>query len=174
MTISITARLQGITAKPTDTRTESVKVTLEGLTTVSAVTALSPNSQGLYTGSISVNAIPGTTYAVLVKGAHHLQKKICANTPSEASIGEYTCEAGQVTLAAGSNILNLQSVTLLAGDLTTQDGVIDSADLAAVRQRIGSQAEEDLQIADLNHDGIVDTQDFSLALYSLTFKFDAK
>ena len=174
MTLKITAKLQGITTEPFDTRAESVTVKLEGLTAVSATATLAPTSQGLYTGSVSINAIPANTYTVLVKGAHHLQKKICINRPSEATIGEYSCEKGQVTLAAGDNALDLQSITLLAGDLPTQDGVIDSADLAAIRQRIGSQTEEDLLMADINHDGIVDTQDFSLALYSIAYKFDAE
>ena len=121
-----------------------------------------------------MNAIPGTTYTIFIKGAHHIQKRLCQNNPSEDLAGKYDCQAGQITLRRGQNVLDLSRIILLAGDLGNQDGVVDSVDVVGVRQRIGSRKAEDLDFADLNQDGIVDTQDFSLVLYSLNFKFDEK
>ncbi len=174
MTLRFIARLQGIPAKPVISEYEKTKVTLVGSTNVTSTVSLFPDEKGLYTGAIDVQAIPAATYTILIKGPRHIQKKICDAVPNEPLAGQYTCTVGKITLKAGTNTFDLNKITLLAGDLATQDGVIDSVDLASIRQRIGSQKEEDLAIADLNRDGIVDTQDFSLVLYSLGFKFDEK
>lgn len=174
MTLRFIARLQGIPTKPQVSEYEKTKVTLIGQTGITSSVSLFPDEKGLYSGAVDIQAIPAATYTLLIKGPRHIQKKICENSPNEPMAGQYSCTVGKITLKAGTNTLDLNKVTLLAGDLATQDGVIDSVDLAAIRQRIGSQKEEDLAVADLNRDGIVDTQDFSLVLYSLGFKFDEK
>jgi hypothetical protein len=110
-----------------------------------------------------------------VKGPKHLQKKICDAAPSETSGGTYHCGEGKINLKAGDNDLNLSGILMLVGDLPengTQNGIIDSYDTSYVRQHLQSTKADELAIADVNYDGVIDGQDYSLVLASLSIKYD--
>ena len=53
---------------------------------------------------------------------------------------------------------------LLAGDLEPQDGTVNSYDTALIYNNLGKQDSSTLQSADVNLDGVVDSQDYSLVL----------
>jgi hypothetical protein len=61
---------------------------------------------------------------------------------------------------------------MMVGDLPDQNGVVDSYDTSYIKLNLGSTDARALQIADLNLDGIVDTQDYSLVIASLSIKYD--
>ncbi len=119
----------------------------------------------------------GSGYLVAIKGPQHVQRLICDDQPAETSGsigGLYKCERdgddhqiGGITLGRGANILDFDGITQFAGDLPEQDGVIDSLDLANVRQSLGSTESDALEMADLNLDGVVNTADFSLVIQGL-------
>ncbi len=120
----------------------------------------------------------GSGYLVAIKGPQHVQRLICDAQPAD-SLGSstndlYICERdeddhqiGGITLGRGANILDFDGITQFAGDLPDQDGVIDSLDLANVRQSLGSTESDALEVADLNLDGVVNTADFSLVIQGL-------
>ena len=56
---------------------------------------------------------------------------------------------------------------LLAGDLEPQDGTVNSYDTALIYNNLGKQDSSTLQSADVNLDGVVDSQDYSLVLTTL-------
>jgi hypothetical protein len=63
----------------------------------------------------------------------------------------------------------------LAGDLPIngkQDGVINTQDTAFVRNSLGKNDPTTLSIGDINLDNIVDTQDWSGILQTLSIKGD--
>lgn len=130
----------------------------------------------LYQGSLDLNNVPfGSDYSIFVKGDHHLQKRICDNAPTESADGRYYCTLGRITLREGENVFDFTRIYQLAGDLpfnNQQDGFIDSVDITYLRRNLGSRAQDVLDVGDLNFDGIVDTQDYSLAIYALSFKYD--
>lgn len=119
----------------------------------------------------------GSGYLVAIKGPQHVQRLICDDQPAETSGsigGLYKCERdgddhqiGGITLGRGANILDFDGITQFVGDLPEQDGVIDSLDLANVRQSLGSTDSDALEVADLNLDGVVNTADFSLVIQGL-------
>lgn len=119
----------------------------------------------------------GSGFLVAIKGPQHVQRLICDDQPAETSGsigGLYKCERdgddhqiGGITLGRGANILDFDGITQFAGDLPDQDGVIDSLDLANVRQSLGSTESDALEVADLNLDGVVNTADFSLVIQGL-------
>lgn len=172
MKLQFAVRLQGILSKPTTATAETFAIGLRGPTDLDTKVSLTPDDKGVYRGSIDVQAKPGTTYRLYVKGPRHLQKKICINLPKESSIGTYRCDQGAVSLTAGGNDFDLTNITMLVGDLPAQDGIVDSYDTSYVRQSIGSRDPSKLVVADLNRDGIIDTQDMSLVIQSLNIKYD--
>lgn len=60
---------------------------------------------------------------------------------------------------------------ILSGDLD-QNGVVDSVDISIVRNNLGKTDTATLTKADVNRDGRVDTQDFSLILAALAVRTD--
>ena len=134
------------------------------------------DAQGVWQGDIVLNGVtPGSDYFLYVKGPKHIQKKICSANPAETYVGSYSCgDIGTVKLQKGDNAIDLSHIALLSGDLPEQDGLANSYDLSTVRNLLGSTDAESLRQADVNLDGIVDTQDYSLILNSLAFRFDER
>ena len=63
----------------------------------------------------------------------------------------------------------------MVGDLPQQDGVVNSYDISLARNNIGVAGSYDpavLALADLNLDGIVDSQDYSLVIAALSIRAD--
>lgn len=114
-------------------------------------------------------------YSIFIKGDHHIQKRICENNPTEVLDGRYRCLEGNITINAGVNDFDFTKIYQLAGDLPLsgeQSGFVDSLDITFLRANLGSNDQQDTVVGDMNLDGIVDTQDYSLGLYSLSFKYD--
>lgn len=134
--------------------------------------------QGIWKGSLTANKQYGgnvSTY-FLIKGPKHIQKKICDTTPTETFPGTYRCNntnlLGNVLLTDGVNNLDFSGVSLLVGDLPEQDGIVNSYDTSLVRNNFGKTDAQTLKLADLNMDGIVDTQDHSLVISALSYRAD--
>lgn len=178
-TLNLKLKFQGITKKPANTTSMGVTVKVVGngieATTTTPV-AFQADDSGIWqpTAPIVFNkTIPaGTGYAVFVKGDKNTQKKICVSTPTETSGGTYRCTTGGITLSSAVNTLDFSGIILMGGDLPVQDGVVNSYDTTLVRNNLGKKDTNALSIADINKDGIVDTQDYSLIIYALSFRFD--
>jgi len=132
----------------------------------------------IWNGTVNLPAqvTPGQKYYLLIKGPKHIQKKICDNNPSETTDGSYRCQGGgTITFSSGQNNLDFSKIYLLAGDLPVngaQNGVVDSLDTSYIRNNLGKTDPTVVSIADLNLDGKVDTQDWSMVLYALSVKTD--
>jgi len=170
-TLNIKVRLQGVLTKPNLAGAETFNIWLKGPTDISGSVVLTPDASGVYAGTTSISVDPGT-YMVFVKGPRHLKKRICDSSPGETSIGTYRCSEGKINITGGTNDLDFSGITLLAGDLPAQDGIVDSYDTSFVRQSLGSSDGSKVAIGDINRDGIVDTQDMSLIIQSLNIKYD--
>jgi len=181
VTVSLKVKLQGVTKKPNKSDPIKVKVKLGGSqlpeATAYQTATLSVSDDGVWSGDATFNSVPtGAGFIVYVKGPKHLQKKICDTSPSEGSGGTYHCSTGKITLQAGANTLDFSKILLLVGDLPesngNQNGIVDSYDTSFIRQNLSSTDPSKLAIGDLNYDGIIDGQDFSLVLASLSIKYD--
>ena len=177
ITLPLKLSFQGILSEPVSTATMSaVKVTLSGGTLTQDVpqTAdFTSDANGVFSGTVTFdNITPGANFKVLVKGPKHVQKKICDATPTETAPGTYHCEEGNITLVSGTNSLDFSGINLLIGDLPVQDGIIDAPDVALIRDNLGSTDSTLLSKADVNLDGFIDAQDFSLLIESLNVKYD--
>jgi len=179
MKLNMKLKLQGVSKKPVSSSPISVKVKLGGKlmaqTSAYQTITYTVGDEGVWTGSAGLSAPPGDGYVLYVKGPKHLQKKICDAAPSETSGGTYHCGEGKINLKAGDNDLNLSGILMLVGDLPengTQNGIIDSYDTSYVRQHLQSTKADELAIADVNYDGGIAGQDYSLVLASLSIKYD--
>ena len=150
-----------------------VMVGKEGFLSAPQVGTFTSDANGIWSGAVGFNDVtPGTGYRIYVKGPKHLQKKLCEAQPVETAAGTYRCADGKITIASGQNTFDFSKVYLLVGDLPTQNGVVDSYDTSYIKLNLGAKDAKALQTADLNLDGIVDTQDYSLVIAALTIKYD--
>jgi hypothetical protein len=187
-TVTLRLKFQGITTNlPAGGTAIPVKITVahEQSAPVQKTVLFTIGTGAVWSGTLSL-ATGGTNmnqFKVYVKGPKHVQKKYCVNQPTEStpggygsggSIGTGTCNAGTITLTRGANTLDFTGVTQMAGDLPlqTQNGVINSEDLTYIRSNIGSTDQNVRNAADINLDSIVNGQDFSLAIFSLSNRFD--
>jgi hypothetical protein len=183
--LNMKLRLQGITTAPKNTASLPFLVKVAGangqvgLGTVN----FTPDANGIYSGTLNFNvptvstgsATP--TYSVYIKGPKHLKKRICNSQPTESTPGSYACATDKITLTpGGQNTLDMSAIYQMVGDLKVdngqQNGIVDSSDTSYIRTHFGSTDASALDIADLNMDGIVDTQDFSLVIAALNVKYD--
>jgi len=178
VSLNLKLKFQGILRKPADDLNKiSVKVTIvknNNKQTLSNI-IFTANDSGIWTSNTSIvfNKIPPDTgYYILVKGSKHIQKKICDNNPTETYPGTYHCNQGKITLKPGNNNLDFSKIILLAGDLPEQDGIVNSYDISLVRNNLGKTNTSVLSLADINLDGIVDTQDYSLIIAALSIRTD--
>lgn len=176
LNLNMKIRLQGVLRKPAAGDSIPVSVSLvnyqDGITTQTKSGTFSVDDNGIWSGSVAFTAPAATHYYLLVKGPKHLAKKICESTPRETSPGSYRCGEGKISLVKGNNALDFSNVYMLLGDLPDQDGVVDSYDISYIRNNLGNADANVTKIGDLNYDGRVDSQDYSLVIASLSVKKD--
>ena len=68
--------------------------------------------------------------------------------------------------------MEFTSVHLLAGDLPIQDGLVNSYDIALIKNNLGKTDQALLAQADVNFDGIIDSQDYSIVIGALAIRSD--
>lgn len=172
-TLSLKLRFQGIQSAPAGVK-QVVQITVASKTGVKAV----GRGEVLASGAIWIGDVPlslpgAGEYRVYIKGPKHIQKRICIAAPEESLPGAYRCQEDKLlTLKLGKNQFDWSKITLMSGDIPPQDGVINSADLSYIKNNIGSKDPTVLEKADINLDGIVDAQDYSLVVASLAIKYD--
>jgi len=177
-TLNIKLKFQGIVGQPVGGNQMDVKVKVAGgnlsqPTDYQTVT-FTVNDKGIWSGVAGFDLAEASNYRIYIKGPKHIQKRICENTPSEeeSMAGTYHCFDGKIHLAPGSNDLDFSKILQLVGDLPDQDGVVNAYDISLIRNNLTSRDPEILKLADLNLDGVVDTQDHSLVISSLSVKYD--
>ncbi len=162
--LTLKVRLQGVAGDPFNrNKSVNVKAALTNPQTGYEYAYQIPviaAGAGVWSGNAPIDAPTGEGYTLRLKGAHHLQKKI----------------DGTFSITDNENIIDLSAVTLLAGDIqgqnNEQDGVIDALDIAFIRNNFGKSDAGALEKADLNFDGTVDSQDYSLLISSLSQRVD--
>lgn len=176
--INLKLKFQGITKKPASGRNEigvTVTVVKGNNNQKKSNVIFVAGDDGLWKQSTPMvfdKITPGSGYHILVKGGKHLRKKICLGNPSETYPGTYHCDQGKITLKAGANEFDFSGIYLLVGDLPEQDGIVNSYDTSLVYNNLGKKDTESIRLADVNLDGIVDTQDFSLIIAALSIRSD--
>jgi len=86
--------------------------------------------------------------------------------------GTYFCEDKGIVLQNGENTFDFSGIVLFAGDLPAQDGIVNSFDVMEIVDTIKKNTFVDA--ADLNYDGVVDSADYSLIMYSLSIHLEDK
>lgn len=173
--VNFRVRLQGITSQPKNSSPVSIQFKLvEGNKVVNTKQIdFTPQADGAYVANTTYeNLALSKKYSFLIKGPKHIQKRICVNSPSENISGTYRCKDSNVTFKAGGNTLDFTNIILLSGDLPLQNGIVDAVDIAYVRNYIGRSDPDIVARADLNFDGVVDSQDYTLIINALAFKYD--
>gem|GEM_PF-6270928 len=169
LTLIVSARMQGVAKMPASGRSPlPFTVTVNGKDGKKYTNTVSfaADAAGKWIGNGSFPAPPDADYSVFIKGPLQLGRKVCSNNPTETTPGGYKC-GGNFMKLTGSTNLDIGGIYLPAGDAAPQNGMIDSYDLTFVRTHLGSRDAMVLTQADVNADGVVDTQDYSLILSNL-------
>lgn len=164
--------------RPLDDKKMKVKVTLVDEPSLTeypfTIDFTYQRDSGTWNSFIEISALDiSKKYKFFIKGQKHLQKRICDADPKPSGeTNTYQCSIGTISLKEGENNFDFKNIVLMSGDLPQQDGVVDSSDIAKIRQSLGKTDAGSLSVADLNLDGVVDTQDYSLAIDGLLIKND--
>jgi hypothetical protein len=180
ISLNMKLKFQGIIKQPVaqyNTLKVQVIAGKTGYRSQPAYATFTADANGIWSGTVNlIDVSAGSGYSLYIKGPKHLSKRICDSNPSENSPATYRCVNGALTLQGGTNTIDFSNVYLLSGDLPEQDsaqnGIVDAYDLSFVRLNLGSRDLKVLSIADLNLDGIIDSQDYSLVIASLNVKYD--
>lgn len=169
ITVNLKLKFQGVAKKPKNSQTSiKVKITSPTITTpIEKILSVTCDNNGIWSGVVKINVSPANDFTFYIKGPKHLQKRVCKNNPTETKPGEYTCETGTIALQKGVSSLDFSKIILLTGDLPPQDGLINQDDLTVIRENLGKKDVASIQKADVNFDGIIDTQDWSLVMATL-------
>lgn len=176
--LNLKLKFQGILKKPAAASTMAVHVKLGGAQVVDCGSGtFTSDDNGIWSGTVNCNTTPGSGFIVYTKGPKQIQKKICEATPTESDVspGSYHCAVGKITLAAGDNNLDFSGILQMSGDLPVsggQDGAVTSLDTSFIRNNLGSTDPAVLAIGDVNLDGKIDTQDWSLVIAALSVRGD--
>lgn len=179
VSLDLKIKFQGVSKEPTK-KTLPVKIVVKkGLETVAEKTVdfnheLNANGVSIWTAKPTFNLVPGGDYSLLIKGPMHIQKKICDSKPVEAvgAEGTYRCLDKRLTINQGNNSFDFSGILLLVGDLPKQDGVVNSYDIGLIRNNLGKTDQEALELADVNYDGRVNSQDYGLVMFALSVRVD--
>ncbi len=104
----------------------------------------------------SLSTYQGTNLSISMKGEKHVQRIV------------------RNILATSTGLIDLSAKPLEVGDLPTQDGIVNAADIDKVLSRMSASttSTSDLNIADVNYDGTINAVDMGLILSTLSTKTD--
>ncbi len=177
ISLDLSVLFQGITDDPKDGTTKmqvdvSIKST-DGKVFMNKKQQFDAQGSGVWNSVVDFKQVDiSKQYVILIKGPKHLKKRFCDRDVSETTPGTYNCSLGAISFNEGDNIFDFTNIVLLAGDIPSQNGIIDAVDITFIRQNFGKTDKATREKGDLNLDGIVDTQDYALILAALRFKYD--
>ena len=192
--IKLLTRFQGVQSKPKDEFNEfKVRVTLQNTKTNAVLFTQNDvkfvaDANGVWSGEIQIptfndldktsqDVLRNSYYKLYIKGPKHIQKRICDIKPTETYPGTYSCLEGKIAISGDTKVIDTSGILLLAGDLPDQDGIVNAADAARIYNILNlpeseRRSPENLRIADLNLDGVVNTIDYSLVQGALSIRSD--
>lgn len=174
--LSFKVKFQGVDGRPLDddqyTKRVRVRV-VKGDIDKTFDADVTSDDQGKFVGSVVLSGIPvGSGYTLFIKGPLHLARKFCTNNQNERCV-----EPGTIALVDGNNNFDFSGLVLEGGDLPNpneemgQDGVVNSVDYSLWKARYGQTLPENLAIADVDFNGVVDTRDWVLMRNTLETKY---
>ncbi|MEN9328523.1 MAG: hypothetical protein RI947_1331 [Candidatus Parcubacteria bacterium] len=177
--LAIRLRLQGVTTQPSkQTKNAFFTVTLFQNTDrdrdhlIPLSYTMNYIGNGIWRGTQQVQLVPGTGFTFYIEGEKHLRRRICDGRPTDITPGSYHCanQYGNITINPGNIEFDFSRVIMFTGDVPFKgenDGVIDSYDISYLRTHLGISTGDNAYVGDLNYDGLVDTQDYTLAITAM-------
>ncbi|MFA6532428.1 MAG: hypothetical protein WCT22_00345 [Patescibacteria group bacterium] len=163
--LDIKVKLQGEYDKITSPSFKTKVVLYSGTALVKEYTdqSLTKDNQNIFKVTLDTTGLDlNQTYAVFIKPDKYLGKLFCSPTSFSAN-----CKTPQIIIPTGTSTLDLTQDMFFSGDIAPQDGKIAADDISKIAKLVG-KASTGYQEADINSDGVVQTVDYSLALYSLS------
>ncbi len=124
--------------------------------------SLIQENQNVFSIKLSLSDIDLTKiYAVFIKPERYLGRLFCSQTVVGSE-----CRSPQLIFENKQNNIDLSEHIFLSGDLKPFDGKVSSYDLSIIINNLSKVASPPAD-TDINNDDYTDTQDYSLALYTL-------
>jgi len=170
--VSFAGVLDSSKVKETPEVTVKIKKGLEIVAEFTGV-QLEPDTGAAFKGSVVLSGVaPGGDYTIYIKGPRHLVRKFCQDKQTERCFGR-----GRIVLTSGKNEFDFSRLSLEPGDLPNpsenmqQDSVVNGVDLSLLKARLGKDYPEELAVADLDFNGVINTRDIVLLLRTLSSKY---
>lgn len=161
-TVNFKVKFQGIDSKPAIQVSQDIKIQLiNNNKSLSGHDFFGSGDNGVYTSlngvSLPSDYFVNPVYKVLVKGPKHRQMRF-----NNVDISSLEVDLAFKDLEAGD----------LPDPASGQDGQVDAYDMALVEQRLGSTKTEDLIVADIDLNGIINAGDIHYIHDTLSTKKD--
>lgn len=101
-----------------------------------------------------------TLFAISVKPHRYFSKLFCSTTVNGKS-----CTSPQFIIRQAGDVINLSDFVFYGGDIDPANGRVDAYDMSRIMTNLGRSSDSS---TDINNDGITNTVDYILALYSLS------
>lgn len=160
----IKIKLQGDYSQNTNPsiKTKIVLYTIDSKVTELTSQPIVQESQNIFSIKMTINGFDLTKfYAIFIKPNKYLGRLFCSTIITGSS-----CTVPRFVFKNAQNDINLTNFVFFAGDISPFDGKVSSYDVSAIIGALGKTSVESA-ITDINYNGITNTQDYWLALYSL-------
>lgn len=162
-TVKFTLRIQGEYKKNTNIPAKISVYDSEKLLLTENVNFTSTGTENYFSALLDKSHFSiASPSALLIKPENGLAKIFC----DVAKISQ-DCTGPNIIIGDQKEIIFTKDLIPL-GDTAPSDGIVNGLDLSRIKENIGKKNTPN---TDLNHDGVTDTQDFSLALYSVSKSF---
>lgn len=132
----------------------------EKVTEIQSLDLARTGTPNIFSASIPLEHLDAAAlYTVYVKPQAGFGRAFCSTDKSGPN-----CSASQLRLLANQT-LSLVFDTVYLGDVPEQDGVSNARDISLIKGQLGKTGSPE---TDINKDGITDSEDFSLAMFSLS------
>lgn len=159
--LTLKIKLQGERYPQATTKTKIILYSPQGIMKEYTDVVFTYKSDTLFEGSISFdqNFNFNSLYAVYIKPNNYFGQLFCSE-----SVHAKDCKSPQFIFKQTANIVDLSKQIFFGGDISPANGKVDAYDISKIMAGLGKSIDIS---TDINNDGMTNSMDYLLALYSL-------
>lgn len=159
--LTLKIKLQGERYPQATTKTKIILYSPQGIMKEYTDVVFTYKSDNLFEGSVSFdqNFNYSSLYAVYIKPTNYFGQLFCSE-----SVHAKDCKSPQFIFKQTANSVDLSKQIFFGGDISPANGKVDAYDISKIMAALGKNIDIS---TDINNDGMTNSMDYLLALYSL-------
>jgi len=159
--LTLKIKLHGERYPQATTKTKIILYSPQGIMKEYIDVVFAYKSDTLFEGSISFdqNFNYNSLYAVYIKPDNYFGQLFCSD-----SVHAKDCKSPQFIFKQTANIVDLSKQIFFGGDISPANGKVDAYDISKIMAALGKNIDSS---TDINNDGMTNSMDYLLTLYSL-------